>query len=393
MCGAGATDGVARAASAAPSRRVRHTSRSLARFSASTPHDHSGIERIGVLVTNLGTPDAPTARAVRRYLAEFLADPRVVDLPGWLWRPILHGVVLRIRPARSARAYATIWTPDGSPLLVNSRDIADALRERWEKLHPNRFVVALGMRYGTPSIAEALAALRGAGATRIAVLPLYPQYSGSTGGSTFDAVSRTLSGWRRVPALRFIDRYHDDRGYIDALAASVEAAWSGGTRPDRLLFSFHGLPRRFLEAGDPYHCECHATARLVAERLNLSAGEWLAAFQSRVGREEWLRPYTDETLTEWGRARLGRVDVLCPGFSADCLETLEEIAIRGNEIFVEAGGGTLRYIPALNACEAHVAALASLVERGIADWLARSDNDEASRERRSARARALGAHR
>ena len=249
------------------------------------------------------------------------------------------------------------------------------------------------MRYGTPSIAEALAALRGAGATRIAVLPLYPQYSGSTGGSTFDAVSRTLSGWRRVPALRFIDRYHDDRGYIDALAASVEAAWSGGTRPDRLLFSFHGLPRRFLEAGDPYHCECHATARLVAERLNLSAGEWLVAFQSRVGREEWLRPYTDETLTEWGRARLGRVDVLCPGFSADCLETLEEIAIRGNEIFVEAGGGTLRYIPALNACEAHVAALASLVERGIADWLTRSDNDEASRERRSARARALGAHR
>ena len=362
-----------------------------ARYAASTPHDHSGVERIGVLVTNLGTPDAPTASAVRRYLGEFLADPRVIELPAWLWRPILHGVVLRIRPARSARAYASIWTPEGSPLLVNSQAIADALRTRWNELHPDRVAVALGMRYGTPSIADALTELRGAGSTRIIVLPLYPQFSGSTGGSTFDAVGRALSGWRRVPALRFVDHYHDDRGYIDALAASVEAAWSEADRPERLLFSFHGLPRRFLEAGDPYHCECRKTARLVAERLNLSAEEWLVAFQSRVGREEWLRPYTEETLTQWGRERLGRVDVLCPGFSADCLETLEEIAVRGNDTFVAAGGGRLRYIPALNAGEAHVSALASLVERAIPDWLAVSRNDQASRDQRSARARALGA--
>ena len=285
-----------------------------ARYTASTPHDHAGVERIGVLVTNLGTPDAPTATAVRRYLAEFLSDPRVIDLPAWRWRPILHGVVLRIRPARSARAYASIWTPEGSPLLVNSRGIADALRARWDTVLPDRVAVALGMRYGEPSIEEALASLRSAGATRIVVLPLYPQYSGSTGGSTFDAVSATLSGWRRVPALRFVDHYHDDCGYIDALAESVRAAWREGGRPDRLLFSFHGLPRRFLEAGDPYHCECLKTARLVAGRLALEPREWLVAFQSRVGREEWLRPYTDETLAYWGSEGLRRADVLCPGF-------------------------------------------------------------------------------
>ena len=360
-------------------------------FSANTPHDHAASERIGVLVTNLGTPDAPTTAAVRRYLAEFLADPRVIELPRWLWRLILHGVVLRVRPRRSARAYASVWTPEGAPLMVNSRAIADALEARWTGRHPSGVAVALGMRYGTPSIAAALRALRDAGATRIAVLPLYPQYSGTTGGATFDAVSRVLSGWRRVPALRFIDHYHDDPGYIGAIAASIETAWSEGGRPDRLLFSFHGLPRRYLDAGDPYHCECRKTARLVAEKLGLDDGTWLVAFQSRVGREEWLRPYTDETLTEWGRERLGTVDVVCPGFSADCLETLEEIAIRGRESFVAAGGGRLRYIPALNADEAHVATLAALVERAIPDWLANTGDDAATRARRAERARVLGA--
>ena len=362
-------------------------------FSANTPHDHAAGERIGVLVTNLGTPDAPTAAAVRRYLAEFLADPRVIELPRWLWRLILHGVVLRVRPRRSARAYASVWTPEGAPLMVNSRAIADALEARWTARHPGGVAVALGMRYGTPSIPAALRALRGAGATRIAVLPLYPQYSGTTGGATFDAVSRELSGWRRVPALRFIDHYHDDPRYIGAVAASIESAWSGQGRPDRLLFSFHGLPRRYLDAGDPYHCECRKTARLVAEKLGLDDGTWLVAFQSRVGREEWLRPYTDETLTEWGHERLGTVDVVCPGFSADCLETLEEIAIRGRESFVTAGGGQLRYIPALNAGEAHVAALAALVERAIPDWLANTGDDAATRTRRAERARALGVSR
>ena len=365
----------------------------MTRFSARPLHDHAARERIGVLVVNLGTPDAPTPRAVRRYLAEFLADPRVIELPRWLWRTILHGVVLRVRPRRSARAYASVWTPEGSPLLVNSRAIADALRARWSEPWGDRVAVALGMRYGAPSVPESLDSLRAAGASRIVVLPLYPQYSATTSGSTFDAVAETLSGWRRVPALRFVDHYHDDPGYIDALAASVGAAWSEGGRPNRLLFSFHGLPRRYLDAGDPYHCECHKTARLVAIALGLDDGFWRVAFQSRVGREEWLRPYTDETLTEWGRERLGRVDVVCPGFSADCLETLEEIAMRGHESFVAAGGGHLRYIPALNAGEGHVEVLAALVERAMSDWLADPGDDQASRERRVARARALGAAR
>ena len=365
----------------------------MVKYSANTPHDHAAGERIGVLVTNLGTPNAPDTAAVRRYLAEFLADPRIVELARWLWRAILHGVVLRVRPRRSARAYASIWGPEGSPLLVNTRAIAEALRARWAAQWPDRIVVARGMRYGAASIPEALCALREAGAARIVVLPLYPQYSGATGGSTFDAVAGTLSSWRRVPALRFIDHYHDDPGYIDALAASVEAAWSGGGRPDKLLFSFHGLPRRYLDAGDPYHCECHKTARLVAQKLALEPGTWLTAFQSRVGREEWLRPYTGETLAQWGREGLGRVDVVCPGFAADCLETLEEIAMRGRESFVTAGGGALRYIPALNAGGAHIAALAALVERAIPDWLADPDGERASRDRRVARARALGAPR
>ena len=373
----------------------------MVKFSANTPHDHAASERVGVLVTNLGTPDAPTPSAIRRYLAEFLADPRVIELPRWLWRPILHGVVLRIRPRRSARAYASIWSPEGSPLLVNSRAVADALQAHWTGTpaarragrQPGRVAVALGMRYGAPSISTALDTLREAGATRIAVLPLYPQYSGATGGATFDAVAGALSRWRRVPALRFVDHYHDDPGYIDALAASIETAWSEGGRPDRLLFSFHGLPRRCLDAGDPYHCECHKTARLVAGKLGLDPEAWRVAFQSRVGRGEWLRPYTDETLVEWGRERLGKVDVACPGFSADCLETLEEIGIRGRESFVAAGGGRLRYIPALNAGAAHVAALAALVEDAIRDWLAAPGEDAADRDRRAARARALGAPR
>ena len=365
----------------------------MAKFSAHIPHDHGAGERIGVLVTNLGTPDAPTTGAVRRYLAEFLTDPRVIEIPRWIWRPILHGVVLRIRPRRSAHAYASIWTPEGSPLLVNSRAIADAMEARWADRQPDRVAVALGMRYGAPSIADAMHALREAGAARLVVLPLYPQYSGATGGSTFDAVTEVLSGWRRVPALRIVDHYHDDPGYIDALAASIEAAWSDAGRPDRLLFSFHGLPRRSLDAGDPYHCECRKTARLVAQKLAIEPERWLVAFQSRVGREEWLRPYTDETLEEWGREGLGRVDVVCPGFSADCLETLEEIGIRGRESFIAAGGGQLRYIPALNAGERHVEALAALVERTIPDWLADPGDDAASLDRRAARARALGAPR
>ena len=253
--------------------------------------------------------------------------------------------------------------------MRHSRAIVDALTARWAERNSGRVLASLGMRYGNPSIAEALRSLRDAGADRLVVLPLFPQYSAVTVGSTFDAVAETLSGWRRVPELRFISRYHDDANYIDALAASVDAVWAERGPPDHLLFSLHGLPKSYCERGDPYADECHETVRLVTESLKLESGRWSVAFQSQFGREEWLRPYTEDRMAELGRERLGRVDVICPGFATDCLETLEEIAIRGRESFEEAGGGDLNYIPALNADARHVAALAGIVERTASDWL------------------------
>ncbi|MDG4555138.1 MAG: ferrochelatase [Candidatus Competibacter sp.] len=361
----------------------------------STGFSHDQPTCTGVLLTNLGTPDAPTPAALRRYLAEFLWDPRVVELPRPLWWLILHGIILRIRPARSARKYRTIWTEDGSPLLAIGRRqtaaVAAALRQQC--LGPVQ--VALGMRYGNPSIASALAGLRDTGARRLLVLPLYPQYSAATVASTFDAIAAELRRWRWLPDLRLITHYHDDPAYLDALAASIRAAraeWPG----ERLLFSFHGLPKRNLLAGDPYHCECHKTARLVAERLGLHEDRWAVAFQSRFGRAEWLRPYTSELLAAWARAGVKRADVVCPGFAADCLETLEEIALENREAFLSAGGEHYRYIPALNDAPAHIEALARLIVRHAAGWPefdAGYDPTAAAVERtaRQARARALGA--
>ena len=341
---------------------------SLLHQEAKIPEEQSSGGPVGVLVTNCGTPDAPTTAATRRYLAEFLADPRMIELPRWLWRLVLHGVVLRTRPRRSARLYESIWEENGSPFLLNSQAIVDALATRWAERRPGRVVVSLGMRYGNPSIRRALDALRDAGARRIVVLPLYPQYSAVTVGSTFDSVADTLTGWRRVPAVRFIDQYYDNPGYIQALATSIESAWSRDGRPDRLLFSFHGLPQSYCDKGDPYQSQCRETARLVAKAVGIPADQWLVAFQSRFGPGEWLRPYTEETIVELGQQRLRRVDAISPGFSVDCLETLEEIEIRGGEAFAEAGGGDLRYIPALNADRRHVSALAAITEGAIGDW-------------------------
>ncbi len=319
-------------------------------------------------MTNCGTPDAPTTAATRRYLAEFLADPRMIELPRWLWRLVLHGVVLRTRPRRSARLYESIWEPDGSPILLNSQAIVDSLAVRWAERKRPRMVVSLGMRYGNPSIRQALGTLRDAGATRIVVLPLYPQYSAVTVGSAFDAVTDTLCGWRRVPAVRFIDQYHANPGYIQALAKSIESAWSRDGRPNLLLFSFHGLPQSYCDKGDPYPGQCQATARLVAETVGIPDDQWSVAFQSRFGPGEWLRPYMEETVADLGQQRLRRVDVISPGFAVDCLETLEEIEIRAGETFVHAGGGVLRYIPALNADSLHVSTLAGVVEEVASDW-------------------------
>jgi ferrochelatase len=323
-------------------------------------------ETIGVLLSNLGTPDLPTAPAVRRYLREFLSDPRVVALPRWLWLPLLNGIILQVRPRKSARLYQGVWTAEGSPLLVIARRQLQALQAHFAA--DKRLVFALGMRYGTPSIGSALEELRAAGATRLLVLPLYPQYSSATAASTFDAVAQALASWIRVPDLRLVADYHAEPWYIRALADSIRDAWRAQPPAERLLFSFHGMPRRSQQMGDPYHDQCQRTARLVAAELGLPAERWLVAFQSRFGYAEWLQPYTDQTLRAWGGSNVASVDVVCPGFSADCLETLEEIAVMNRDLYVEASGGRFRYISALNDRPDHIAGIAALIERQIQGW-------------------------
>jgi ferrochelatase len=352
---------------------------------------HGSPECTGVLLVNLGTPDAPAAKAVRRYLAQFLGDPRVIELPRWWWRLILHGIVLRTRPQRVAKSYAGIWDEDGSPLLKISQRQANALQRELNERAPGPIRVALGMSYGRPSIPDALAELRQHGARRIVLLPLYPQYSGSTSASVFEATTRELNRWRWIPAFRWIQHYADDTGYIAALAQSITDYRGEHGRGDMLLFSFHGVPKRYLYNGDPYHCLCQKTARLVAERLGLEEDEWRVSFQSRFGREPWLQPYTDETVEAFGKQGMSRLDVICPGFPADCLETLEEIGGENREIFEGAGGGELHYIPALNDRDDHIAALASMVLRHGQGW-PETDAEQprvSDAERRESRERAL----
>ena len=326
---------------------------------------HGNGAATGALLVNLGTPDAPTPAAIRRFLAQFLWDPRVVEAPRWLWWLALHGVILRIRPSRSAHAYRQIWTPAGSPLLLHTRALVDRVRDALERHLPA--TVVLGMTYGSPGIPAALEQLRGAGVRRLVVLPLYPQYSGTTSASVFDQVTSRLQRWRWVPELRFIGHYHDEPAYIDAVAASIRDHWRTYER-GHLLFSFHGVPRRYLLAGDPYHCHCLKSARLVAQRLGLDASAWSVSFQSQVGREEWLRPYTDETLPKW-RARDNGASASCVRDSpTDCLETLEEIAIRNRALFMGSGGEFYDYIPALNASDAHAELLAGLIAQHARGW-------------------------
>jgi len=357
---------------------------------------HGEPERTAVLLVNLGTPDAPTSSAVRRYLAEFLADRRVVEIPRALWTVILYGVVLPFRPSRSAAKYQQIWTKEGSPLLVHSVKQRALLmgmlgqRMKREGLPADHAPVELGMRYGNPSIASALDKLRAAGSTRILVLPLYPQYASSTTGSAFDAVAAHVAKMRRAPAIRFVDGFHDDPGYIKAQAQVVNDYWMKHGRPQRLIMSFHGVPRRTLELGDPYHCECHATSRLLAQELGLKSDEWSIAFQSRFGKAEWLKPYTMATVKSLGAAKVRRVDVVCPGFAADCLETLEEIGIENAMAFRDAGGSDFHAIPCLNEHPRWIAALSDFAWRQLAGWL---DPVPEAREREMtlARAKALGA--
>jgi protoporphyrin/coproporphyrin ferrochelatase len=368
----------------------------MARYRTAAPFTHTRPTRLGVLLINLGTPDAPTTAAVRRYLAQFLSDPRVVEIPRALWAPLLHGVILNSRPAKSAQKYATIWTKDGSPLLVHSLRqktlVQGYLGQRLKDLGlPSDFChVGLGMRYGNPSIESAMEKLEADGCDRILVLPLYPQYSSSTTGSALDAVNDATRGQRRVPALRVVDAYHDDKGYINALVQSVNEYWTRNGRPDMTLFSFHGVPRRTLALGDPYHCHCQKTARLVATELGLKKEQARVTFQSRFGRAQWLTPYTLPALVGLAKEGVGRIDVVCPGFVSDCLETLEEIAQEGQAAFLKAGGREFHYIPCLNERPAWIAALVDLAVRNLGGWL-EPPPDEAARESTQARARALGA--
>ncbi|MEO8459398.1 MAG: ferrochelatase [Dokdonella sp.] len=315
-----------------------------------------------VLLVNLGTPSAPTASAVRRYLAQFLSDRRVIDLPRWLWLPLLYGVILLVRPRRSARLYQHIWTPTGSPLLIGTAALAHALQQRFD---PAAVEIRYAMRYGAPDMATVMSEFKAPSPRSLVVLPLFPQYSAATTASVFDSLSAELRRWRSVPDLQFIADYHNDEGYIDALAGSVEAHWREHGRADRLLLSFHGIPQRYVAAGDPYATQCESTAHQLKVRLGLDADEITLCYQSRVGLETWLQPYTDATLRELPAQGIRRVQVLCPGFAIDCLETLEEIAMTNRDLFLGAGGERFEYIPALNAQPAHVAALDALIRRRL----------------------------
>jgi ferrochelatase len=332
---------------------------------------HEPPARTAVLWCNLGSPDAPTARAVRPYLAAFLGDPRVVEIPRAAWAPILHGVILRTRPAKSAAKYARIWTPEGAPLKVWTHKQATLLTG-WlgeRGLRPPRVTVRDAMRYGQPSIASRLDELIAEGATRVLVLQAYPQYSATTTASVIDAVNAWSARVRRVPEFRFVNDYHDDAGYIGALAASATRHWERHGQPAQLVLSFHGIPERNIRLGDPYQAQCETTARLLAERLRLRPGQYRVTFQSRFGRAKWLAPYTEATLRELGAEAAGRVDVMCPGFPADCLETLEEIAIEGRAAFLQAGGKEFSYIPCHNDSHDWITALAGIAQRHLGGWV------------------------
>ncbi len=352
-------------------------------------HTHGTPPRTGILLVNLGTPDAPTPQAVRVYLKEFLGDQRVVEMPKAVWWLILNGIILNTRPKKSAAKYASIWLKEGSPLRVYTDKQAALLQGYLSQRTRSPCVVEYAMRYGNPSIPDVLRKLKEQNCQRILIVPLYPQYSASTTATVNDILFETLQRTRNTPAIRTIRSFHEHPGYIKALANSINAYWMKNGRPERLLMSFHGLPHYTLEKGDPYHCECHKTGRLLAQELGLKQEQYAISFQSRFGTARWLQPYTSATLEQWGAQKMKRVDVVCPGFVADCLETLEEIAQEGKEIFQHAGGGEYHYIPCLNDRDDWMHALASLVMDNLHGWL--TEPDAAELEQGRLRALAMGA--
>ena len=340
----------------------------MTKYVGQTNYEHGQPVRTGVLLVNLGTPEEPTAKGLRPYLRQFLSDPRVIEWPAWLWKPILNGIVLLVRPKKSAKLYASIWTEDGSPLLVYSQSIVDQLQAGLQPTWGDAIQVELAMRYGRPSIKEKLEKMRQNNVQRILILPLFPQYSATTTATIYDAVFDELRRWRWSPELRTITGYHDHPLYIEGLAAGIEHYWHENGRSDRLLYSFHGIPQNYFDKGDPYHCFCHKTARLVSERLDLNRDQYEVCFQSRFGPEEWLQPYTDKTLEKWAHDGLASVDTVCPGFAVDCLETLEEMDEQNRELFLEAGGKQYHYVPCLNDGPAQMALIQDLVTTNLLGW-------------------------
>ena len=352
-------------------------------------YKHGTPEKTGILLVNLGTPEAPTAGAVRPYLKPFLGDPRVVEIPKAVWWLILNGIILNVRPKKSAAKYASVWLPEGSPLRVYTEKQAVLLKGFLGERTRAPLVVDFAMNYGHPSIPDVLRRLKEQNCQRILIVPMFPQYAASATAPVFDQVYSAMQQMRNQPALRTIKNFHDHAGYIGALAANIDDYWTKHGRPEKLLMSFHGVPQYTLDKGDPYHCECHKTGRLLAQALGLTDEQYTVSFQSRFGRAEWIKPYTTATLKELGRQKTRRVDVVCPGFVADCLETLEEIAMEGREDFQHAGGGEYHYIPCLNDKNDWIHALADLVMENLQGWL--SEPDATGLEQGRLRALEMGA--
>ena len=339
----------------------------MASFIGNKDYVHGTKSKIGILLTNLGTPDEPTAKSLKVYLKEFLSDTRVIETPKWIWWLILNGIILNIRPAKSAKLYKSIWADGGSPLMVNARKQLQLTEKRFKDSHPH-LVFDLGMRYGNPSIKSALNNLRKQNCDKIIIFPLYPQYCAATTGSTFDAVAKEFLNWRWVPSLRFISNYHTSDQYITALCNSIKEYWEKNSKPKKLIFSYHGVPKKYLDKGDPYHCFCHRTTRLVKEKMNLDEDLCLTTFQSRFGPAEWLQPYTDKTIEKFAKDGVDDIQIISPAFSSDCLETIEELNGENREIFMDNGGKKFDYIPCLNDRIDHIDMIETLIKSEINGW-------------------------
>ncbi len=367
----------------------------MAYYNPEPDYTHGDQLKVGILLANLGTPDAPTAKALRPYLKQFLMDRRVVEIPRLVWWLILNGIILVIRPKKSAEKYAQVWMKEGSPLMVHAQKQTQLLRDHLSQTIKSPFAVELGMSYGNPSMQSAIEKLKAQHCNKILVFPLYPQYAASSTAASLDAVWNSLLKMRNVPAIRTIKHYHDHPDYIQALATNIKQFWQVNGQPEKLIMSFHGVPKFHLMKGDMYHCECHKTGRLLAEALGLDRAQYQIAFQSRFGKQEWLKPYLASTLEALGEAKIKRIDVVCPGFSSDCLETLEEIAMEGKHIFQSHGGGDYHYIPALNESEPWIHAMTNIALENLQGWVSTEWDDAAAKQsanQTAENAKALGAN-